>query len=52
MPRGKPFVCWLSSDGHYHDVALCIGDMVDLVLDGGTLFRGKFGCKRNGSIFP
>lgn len=52
MPRGKPFVCWLNSPGHYRDVALHIGDIVDLELDDGGIFRGKIGCKRKGGIFP
>lgn len=33
MSRGKPFICWLSSPGHYRDVALHIGDEVE--------FRGE-----------
>lgn len=52
MPRGNPFVCWLSSPGHYRDVALCIGDVVDLELDDGSVVRGKIGCHRNGHYFP
>lgn len=46
MPKGKPFVCWLGN------VALCIGDIVELQLDSGEWIRGKFGCYRNNGIFP
>ncbi len=50
MPRGKPFFCWLSSPGKYHDVALHIGDEVELRLSGGNWIQGKFGCKRTGIL--
>ena len=51
MPRGKPFVCWISSPGKYHDVALHIGDMVGVKDTDGSVIVGKFGCKRRGG-FP
>ena len=52
MPRGKPFVCWLSSPGRYHDVALLIGDTVELQLDSGEWVRGKFGYRKKNGVFP
>lgn len=52
MPRGKPFVCWLSSLGGYHDVALLIGDAVELLLDSGKWVRGKFGYRKKNGYFP
>ncbi len=52
MPKGKPFVCWLSSPGKYHDVALCIGDPVEVKLDDGTWVRGKFGYRKNNGMYP
>jgi hypothetical protein len=51
MPRGKPFACWISSPGKYRDVALHIGDEVELRLPSGNWIQGKFGCSRSG-IFP
>ncbi|KKL25907.1 hypothetical protein LCGC14_2400610 [marine sediment metagenome] len=45
MPRGKPFICWLSTPGHYHDVALRIGDEVEYKLEKGSWVKGKFGTK-------
>lgn len=51
MPRGKPFICWLSSPGEHHNVELSIGDVVDLRLDDGEIFRGKIGMHRKG-LFP
>lgn len=46
MPRGKPFICWLSTEGHWRDVALHIGDevMFDSPDDGWV--RGKIGLHR------
>ncbi len=52
MSRGKPFVCWLSGQGRYHDVALYIGDEVELKLDSDEWVRGKFGHRKNNGIFP
>ena len=46
MPRGKPFVCWLSTEGHYRDVTLHIGDEVMFeTMDDGWV-RGKIGQHR------
>ena len=45
MPRGKPFVCWLSSPGHYRDVALHIGDEVEFEVKPGKWVGGKFGTR-------
>ena len=50
MPRGKPFVCWLSSKGKYRDVALHIGDTVRLRLENGKIIEGKLGCSRRGIL--
>ena len=47
--RGKPFVCWLSSEGHHHDVALHIGDEVEILV-GDKWVRGKFGRHRQGVL--
>ncbi len=48
MPRGKPFICWLSTEGHYHDVAVHIGDIVEFHSFNEGWVRAKIGCKRNG----
>lgn len=47
MPRGKPFVCWLSNPGHYHDVALHIGDECEYKSAEGWV-RAKIGTNRYG----
>lgn len=52
MPRGKPFVCWISNPGRYHDVALHIGDQVEIEISKGQWVQGKFGCSRKKKIFP
>lgn len=51
MPRGKPFVCWLSTEGHWRDVALHIGDevMFDSPDDGWV--RAKIGCIRQSGLY-
>ena len=48
MPRGKPFICWLSTEGNYHDVGLYVGDevMFDSGEDGWV--QGKIGYTRGG----
>lgn len=45
MPRGKPFICWLSTPGNYHDVALHIGDEVEYKSKDGWV-RAKIGTKK------
>lgn len=52
MPRGKPFVCWLSTPGHYNDVKLCIGDEVMVSECGKPHVRGKICCRRGERFFP
>lgn len=52
MPRGKPFVCWISNPGRYHDVALHIGDAVEVKTSTGEWVVGKFGCCIKRKIFP
>lgn len=46
MPRGKPFICWLSSPGHHHDVALHIGDEVEYDSGDDGWVRARIGRKR------
>ena len=48
MPKGKPFICWISSPGHYHDVACYIGDEIEFNNVGKEWVRAKVGCKRSG----
>jgi hypothetical protein len=53
MPRGKPFVCWISKPGSKgNDVALHIGNEVELKLDTGEWVQGKFGYRKNNGFFP
>ena len=52
MPRGKPFFCWLSSPGNFRNVALHIGDEVELKLDSGEYVRGKFGYRKHNGLLP
>jgi|GEM_PF-5227555 len=46
MPRGKPFICWLSTPGHFHDVALHVGDEVEFDNQDGTWISGRIGRDR------
>ncbi len=47
MPRGKPFICWLSTPGHHHDVKLHIGDEVEYKSRDHGWVRGRIGRKRS-----
>lgn len=52
MARGKPFICWLSSPGKHHDVALRIGDECeyhDLTTD--KWVRARIGTQRKSCLY-
>lgn len=51
MPTGKPFVCWLSSPGKYHDVALHIGDECEFHASSGEWVRAKIGTLRKSGMY-
>ncbi len=46
MARGKPFICWLSSPGKHHDVALHIGDECEFKTKDGKWVRAKIGTSK------
>ena len=50
-PRGKPFVCWLSTEGHSHDVALHIGDEVEFNSESEGWVLAKIGTKRTNGLY-
>ncbi len=51
MPRGKPFICWLSTPGHHHDVKLHIGDEVEYKTRLDKWVRVKIGTLRDGGLY-
>ena len=51
MPRGKPFICWLSTPGNYRDVALRIGDEVEYESQSDGWVLGKIGRERKGGWY-
>lgn len=51
MPRGKPFICWLSTPGNHHDVALHVGDEVEYKTRAGKWVRAKIGTQRNSCLY-
>ncbi len=51
MPRGKPFICWLSSPGKHHDVALHIGDECEYHAASGEWVRAKIGTLRQSGAY-